>query len=62
MDTTTTTKTEPTTEEYKGHVLLVLNPAAKFPIKFGLKKAKFLMENLDEIQIFIKEQEAKLNA
>jgi hypothetical protein len=36
----------------------VLNPDAKFPIKFGLKKAKFLIENLDEIQNFIEEQEA----
>ena len=62
MDTTTSTATKPTTEEYKGHVLLVLNPDAKFPIKFGLKKAKFLLENLDEIQNFIKEQEAKQNA
>jgi hypothetical protein len=58
METTTTTATKPTTETYKGHVLLVLNPDAKFPIKFGLKKAKFLIENLDEIQNFIEEQEA----
>ena len=62
MDTSTTTATKPTTETYKGHVLLVLNPNAKFPTKLGLKKVQLITENLDEIQNFIKEQEAAQNA
>ena len=59
MDTTTTTTTEPTTQTYKGHVLLVLNPDEKFPIKFGVKKAKLIVDNIDTIQSFIEEQEAE---
>ena len=51
METATepTTATKPTSQTYKGHVLLVLNPDEKFPIKFGVKKAKLIIENLDAI-------------
>lgn len=59
MATTTTTTTEPTTETYKGHALLVLDPDEKFPIKFGVKKARLIVDNIDAIQSFIEEQEAE---
>ena len=52
-------ETATATETYKSHVLLVLNPDEKFPIKFGVKKAKLIIENLDAIQSFIEEQEAE---
>ncbi len=53
------TATKPTTETYKGHVLLVLNPDAKFPTKFGVKKAQLIIEKMEAIQSFIEEQEAE---
>ena len=59
MATTTTIATEPTTETYKSHLLLVLNPDEKFPIKFGVKKAKLIVEKMEAIQSFIEEQEAE---
>jgi hypothetical protein len=54
-------KSKPTTTTYKGHVLLVLNPDEdKFrQVSFGLRKAKLIVEYMDELQNFIEEQEAE---
>ena len=41
------------TEEFKGHTLLVLNPLDKWPVKFGLTKARVILENLDEVKSFV---------
>tara|TARA_B110000438_G_scaffold43852_1_gene43832 strand:+ start:3057 stop:3242 length:186 start_codon:yes stop_codon:yes gene_type:complete len=58
------TQTQPTTETYKGHDLIVLNPDAdKFKqFKFGLAKAKLVIEHLDAVQSFIEESEGKASA
>lgn len=42
-------------DEYKGHKLLVLNPADKWPFKFGVSKAKLILEHLDTIRRFVEE-------
>ena len=42
----------PTTEQYKGHDLIVLNPEAKFPFKFGQAKAKLIIEHIDTVSHF----------
>ena len=41
--------------EYKGNPVLVLKntPEDRFPFSFGVKKAKLLMEHLDDIKKFI---------
>jgi hypothetical protein len=41
--------------EFKGNPMLVLSqgPEDKFPFQFGLKKAKLILENLDEIKKFV---------
>jgi hypothetical protein len=41
--------------EFKGNPMLVLTqgPEDKFPFQFGLKKAKLILENLDEIKKFV---------
>ena len=49
----------PTIEEYKGHELLVLNPDNKWPLKFGLQKAKLILAHVEDIASFIEDQEAK---
>lgn len=46
----------PATEsEFKGNPMLVLSqgPDDKFPFQFGLKKAKLILENLEEIKKFV---------
>ena len=42
----------PTLEQYKGHDLIVLNPDEKYPLKFGQKKAKLIVEHIDTIAHF----------
>ncbi|MDC4205244.1 MAG: hypothetical protein MPW14_20950 [Candidatus Manganitrophus sp.] len=46
--------------EFKGNPMLVLSqgPDDKFPFQFGLKKAKLILENIDEIKKFV-EKHAK---
>lgn len=44
-------------EEYKGNPLIVLNPEDKFAFKFGLSKAKLIMEHLEDIEAFIEKHE-----
>ncbi|HZR46844.1 MAG TPA: hypothetical protein VFA47_09080 [Candidatus Manganitrophaceae bacterium] len=46
----------PATEsEFKGNPMLVLSqgPDDKFPFQFGLKKAKLILENYEEIKKFV---------
>ena len=43
---------KPSTTEYKGHKLLVLNPDAKFPFQFGKAKAQQIVENWSAIAHF----------
>ncbi len=46
----------PATEsEFKGNPMLVLTqgPDDKFPFQFGLKKAKLILENIEEIKKFV---------
>lgn len=41
--------------EYKGHRLLVLRKGDddKFPLQFGLTKAKLVLEHLDDVRKFV---------
>ena len=41
--------------EYKGNPMLVLKNAEedRFPFQFGLKKAKMILENVDDIKAFV---------
>jgi hypothetical protein len=45
--------------EYKGNQILVLkrNEEDKYPFSFGVGKAKLILENLEEIQKFVKEND-----
>lgn len=45
--------------EYKGNPMLVIkrNETDKFPFSFGLTKAKMILESLDEIKKFVKEND-----
>lgn len=46
----------PATEsEFKGNPMLVLTqgPDDKFPFQFGLKKARLILENIEEIKKFV---------
>jgi hypothetical protein len=45
--------------EYKGNQILVLkrNEEDKYPFSFGVGKAKLILENLVEIEKFVKENE-----
>ena len=46
--------------EYKGNSMLVLKQAAedKFPFQFGIKKAKLILENIEEIKKFVEKHSA----
>lgn len=41
--------------EFKGNKMIVLknDEEDKFPFQFGLKKAKLILENIDEIKKFV---------
>ena len=45
--------------EYKGNPMLVLKNSAedKFPFQFGIKKAKLIVENIEEIKKFVTKHE-----
>lgn len=45
--------------EFKGNKIIVLkrNEEDKYPMSFGVGKAKLILENLEEIQKFVKENE-----
>ena len=46
--------------EFKGNAMLVLKQGEddKFPFQFGLKKAKLIVENIEEIKKFIDKHSA----
>ncbi len=50
--------------EYKGRPILVLkrNEDEKFPFSFGLTKARMILENIEEIKKFVKENEGSSGA
>ena len=41
--------------EFKGNIMLVIKTTEddKYPFQFGLKKAKLVLENIDEIKKFV---------
>lgn len=41
--------------EFKGNVIMIIRRGAedKFPFQFGVKKAKLILEHLDEIRKFV---------
>lgn len=45
--------------EYKGRPVLILKESDddKYPFSFGLKKARLILDHLEEIQNFVAEQE-----
>lgn len=47
--------------EFKGNPMLVLSqgPDDRFPFQFGLKKAKLILENIDEIKKFVEKYSNK---
>jgi len=47
-------------EEFKGNAMIVLknDDADRYPFKFGLGKAKKIVENIDAIKKWVKEQES----
>jgi len=47
--------------EFKGKAVLILkrNDDDKYPFSFGLGKAKLILENIEEIKKFVKENEGK---
>jgi len=46
-------------DEYKGNAMLVLmkDETDEFPFKFGIKKAKLILEHLEDIKQFVKDSE-----
>jgi len=44
-------------EQYKKTYVITLNPDDKFPFRFGVKKAKLILEHLKDIEDFIKAYE-----
>jgi hypothetical protein len=47
--------------EFKGNPMLVLTqgPDDRFPFQFGLKKAKLILENIEEIKKFVEKYSNK---
>lgn len=47
-------------DEYKGRAMMVISngPTDRFPFKFGLKKAKLMVEHIEDVKKWIAEQEA----
>ncbi len=43
----------PALSEFKGHKLVVLNPHERFPLQFGLGKARLIVANIAAIQAFV---------
>ena len=46
-----------TARDGREYTLLVLNPQGKFPVSFGVHKAKLVLENIDQIKEFVKDNE-----
>jgi hypothetical protein len=47
-------------EEYKGNAMIVLrnDESDRYPFKFGLSKAKKIVENFDDIKKWVDDQES----
>ncbi len=47
--------------EYKGNPMIVIKNSEedKFPFQFGLKKAKLVVENIEEIKKFVAKYDKK---
>lgn len=45
--------------EFKGNPMLVIkmDEEDKFPFQFGVKKAKLVLENIEEIKIFVEKHD-----
>ncbi len=45
--------------EFKGNKMIVIkmNEEDKYPFQFGVKKAKLILENIDEIKKFVEKYE-----
>lgn len=45
--------------EYKGNPMIVIKNSEedKFPFQFGLKKAKLILENIEEIKKFVEKHD-----
>ena len=43
----------PALGEFKGHKLVVLNPSERFPVQFGLTKARLVVHHIDAIRRFV---------
>ena len=45
--------------EYKGNPMIVIKNSEedKFPFQFGLKKAKLVLENIEEIKKFVEKHD-----
>ena len=45
--------------EFKGNPMLVIKNSEedKFPFQFGLKKAKLILENIDDIKKFVEKHD-----
>lgn len=50
--------------EFKGNAMLVLkqNEEDKFPFQFGVKKAKLIVENIEEIKKFVEKNDTEKSA
>jgi len=48
-----------TESEYKGNPMIVIKNSEedKFPFQFGLKKAKLVIENIEEIKKFVEKHD-----
>ena len=44
---------------YHGKKIIILGSDGPFQFRFGLQKAKMIMESIEEIKAFIKEEEAE---
>lgn len=49
------------TGEYRGNAMLIIrqNENDKFPFQFGLKKARLILEHIDDIRAFVQENDGK---
>jgi len=50
---------EVTQGEYKGSPMLIIkkSPDDQYPFQFGLKKAKLILEHINDIQSFVEEHD-----
>lgn len=48
--------------EFKGNAMIVLknNEEDKYPFQFGVKKAKLILENIEEIKKFVEKNDKEI--